>query len=80
MISKIVLPCLPCYHCHLSRIPDKAVMLKLIDTLRTVTAGKIYVENERARLTHRLSLIHEADNNVPEAAKIMQELQVMLFY
>ena len=28
-------------------------MMKLIDTLRTVTAGKIYVENERARLTHR---------------------------
>lgn len=51
-------------------------MLKLIDTLRTVTAGKIYVENERARLTHRLSLIHEADDNIPEAAKIMQELQV----
>ena len=58
------------------RISDKPTMLKLIDTLRTVTAGKIYVENERARLTHRLSLIHEADDNIPEAAKIMQELQV----
>ena len=54
-------------------------MLKLIDTLRIVTAGKIYVENERARLTHRLSLIHEADDNIAEAAKIMQELQVRLF-
>ena len=53
-------------------------MLKLIDTLRTVTAGKIYVENERARLTHRLALIHEKDDNVTEAAKIMQELQVRL--
>lgn len=51
-------------------------MLKLIDTLRTVTAGKIYVENERARLTHRLAKIHEKDDNVAEAAKIMQELQV----
>ena len=61
-----------CYN----RIADKATMLKLIDTLRIVTAGKIYVENERARLTHRLSLIHEADDNVTEAAKIMQELQV----
>ena len=54
-------------------------MLKLIDTLRIVTAGKIYVENERARLTHRLSLIHEADDNIAEAAKIMQELQVRRF-
>ena len=29
------------------------VELKLIETLRTVTEGKIYVEVERARLTHR---------------------------
>ena len=51
-------------------------MMKLIDTLRTVTEGKIYVENERSRLTHRLAIIHEKDGNVTEAAKIMQELQV----
>jgi len=56
--------------------PDKPTLLKLIDTLRTVTAGKIYVENERARLTHRLSQIKEADGELQEAAKIMQELQV----
>ena len=61
---------------HITRISDKPTMLKLIDTLRIVTAGKIYVENERARLTHRLSLIHEKDDNLAEAAKIMQELQV----
>jgi len=60
----------------IDNISDKPTMLKLIDTLRTVTAGKIYVENERARLTHRLALIHEKDDNVTEAAKIMQELQV----
>jgi len=60
----------------LDKTPDKATMLKLIDTLRTVTAGKIYVENERARLTHRLAMIHEKDGNKEEAAKIMQELQV----
>ena len=33
----------------LDKTPDKATMLKPFDTLRTVTAGKIYVENERAR-------------------------------
>merc|ERR1719341_1990025 len=33
--------------------------MKLIDTLRTVTEGKIYVENERSRLTHRLAMILE---------------------
>ena len=29
-----------------------------------------------SRLTRRLSMIHEKDGNVTEAAKIMQELQV----
>ena len=38
--------------------------------------GKIYVENERARLTHRLAKIHEEDGKLQEAATIMQELQV----
>lgn len=38
--------------------------------------GKIYVENERARLTHRLAQIKEADGELKEAAKIMHELQV----
>jgi len=71
-VAKMVTECCT----FLDKTPDKATMLKLIDTLRTVTAGKIYVENERARLTHRLAKIHEQDGNKEEAAKIMQELQV----
>jgi len=71
-VAKMVTECCT----FLDKTPDKPTMLKLIDTLRTVTAGKIYVENERARLTHRLAMIHEKDDNVAEAAKIMQELQV----
>jgi len=71
-VAKMVTECCS----FLDKTPDKATMLKLIDTLRTVTAGKIYVENERARLTHRLAKIHEKDGNKEEAAKIMQELQV----
>jgi len=71
-VAKMIAECCT----FLDNIKDKPTMLKLIDTLRTVTAGKIYVENERARLTHRLSKIHEKDDNVAEAAKIMQELQV----
>jgi len=71
-VAKMVTECCT----FLDKTPDKATMLKLIDTLRTVTAGKIYVENERARLTHRLAKIHEEDGKLEEAAKIMQELQV----
>jgi len=71
-VAKMVTECCT----FLDKTPDKPTMMKLIDTLRTVTAGKIYVENERARLTHRLAMIHEKDGNLTEAAKIMQELQV----
>jgi len=71
-VAKMVTECCT----FLDKTPDKPTMMKLIDTLRTVTEGKIYVENERSRLTHRLAMIHEKDGNVTEAAKIMQELQV----
>ena len=46
---------------------------------RTVTAGKIYVEVERARLTLKLSAMKEQDGDVNEAANILQELQVETF-
>lgn len=37
---------------------------------------QIYVEIERARLTHKLAMIKEKDGNITEAATILQELQV----
>lgn len=55
---------------------SKELELQLINTLRTVTAGKIYVEVERARLSYRLAQIHEKDGNYEEACKVMQETQV----
>jgi 26S proteasome regulatory subunit N5 len=64
---------------YVDQMPTKEVKLSYIDTLRTVTAGKIYVEVERARLTHKLSKIKEADGDIEGAATIMQELQVETF-
>lgn len=61
---------------YVPQTPDKETKLKLIDTLRTVTEGKIYVEVERARLTQILAGIKEADGDVAGAATIMEELQV----
>jgi len=60
----------------LEKAPDMETTLKLIDTLRTVTAGKIHVEIERARLTSKLAKIKEADGDIAGAAKVLQELQV----
>jgi len=58
---------------------DLEKKLELIDTLRTITEGKIYVENERARITSILAKIHEKDGELEKAAKILQELQVETF-
>ena len=60
----------------MDQTPTKDVKIKLIDTLRQVTEGKIYVEVERARLTHKLSKIREDEGNIVEAATIMQDLQI----
>ncbi|KAL8566124.1 26S proteasome non-ATPase regulatory subunit 12 [Nucella lapillus] len=64
---------------YVEKTPSMDVKLKLIDTLRTVTAGKIYVEIERARLTRTLAKIKEDGGKVTEAADILQELQVETF-
>lgn len=61
---------------YVDKTPDKETKLKLIDTLRTVTEGKIYVEVERARLTQILAKIKEEDGDIAGAAAVMEELQV----
>jgi 26S proteasome regulatory subunit N5 len=71
-IVKMVQECVT----YVDNTPDKETKIKLIDTLRTVTEGKIYVENERARLTKVLADIREADGDVLNAANIMEALQI----
>lgn len=48
---------------YVSKTPDKETKIKLIETLRSITEGKIYVEVERARLTHILAKIREEEGN-----------------
>jgi 26S proteasome regulatory subunit N5 len=64
---------------YVDKMQPMETKLKLIETLRTVTAGKIYVEIERARLSRILSKIREDEGNVTEAAAVLQELQVETF-
>lgn len=61
---------------YVDSITDREAQLKYIETLRTVTAGKIYVEVERARLTLKLAHMREAEGKIEEAATVLQELQV----
>lgn len=71
-VTKMVQKCCE----YVDKIPDKETKLKLMDTLRTVTAGKIYVEVERARLTHKLALMKEGEGDIEAAATAMQEMAV----
>ncbi|KAI9788167.1 MAG: hypothetical protein M1833_003119 [Piccolia ochrophora] len=59
--------------------PDTEVKLAVIETLRTVTEGKIFVEVERARVTRILSNIKLSQGKKKEAADILCELQVETF-
>ena len=54
----------------------RATRRSLIEALRNVSEGKLFVEVERARLTMKLAQMEEADGNVAEAATILQEEQV----
>ena len=61
---------------YLDRVPTMEVRLGLLETLRLVTDGKIFVEIERARLTRMLAKIKEDEGKVAEAADVLQQLQV----
>ncbi|MCJ1341281.1 hypothetical protein MMC09_006577 [Bachmanniomyces sp. S44760] len=59
--------------------PDADTKLSVIETLRTVTEGKIFVEVERARVTRILSDMKKQQGDLSAAADILCELQVETF-
>jgi 26S proteasome regulatory subunit N5 len=59
--------------------PNTDIKLSVIETLRTVTEGKIFVEVERARVTQVLSNIKKQQGDLKAAADILCELQVETF-
>jgi 26S proteasome regulatory subunit N5 len=55
---------------------DQATRTEMIETLVTLTEGKIFVEIERARLTRLLARMKEAEGKIAEAAELLQEIAV----
>lgn len=53
-----------------------ATRVALLQLLREVAEGKIYVELERARITRDLAQIRESEGNVVEAFTLMSEVSV----
>ncbi|XP_058115680.1 26S proteasome non-ATPase regulatory subunit 12 homolog A-like isoform X2 [Magnolia sinica] len=64
---------------YIDETPDIEARIELIKTLNTVSAGKIYVEIERARLIKKLAKIKEEQGLIAEAADLMQEVAVETF-
>lgn len=58
------------------QVPSKDAKIELINTLRQVADGKIYVEVERARLTRALAQLREEEGNIKEAADLLQDVQI----
>ncbi|KAG1346377.1 26S proteasome non-ATPase regulatory subunit 12 [Cocos nucifera] len=64
---------------YIDETPDVDTRIELIKTLNSVSAGKIYVEIERARLIKKLAKIKEEQGLIAEAADLMQEIAVETF-
>lgn len=52
-------------------LTDEEAKLQLIETLRAVSEGKMFVEVERARLTKMLATIHESKGDLSQARIVM---------
>ncbi|KAJ4298674.1 proteasome regulatory particle subunit [Collariella sp. IMI 366227] len=63
----------------LDQTPNMETKLSVIETLRTVTEGKIFVEVERARVTKILSDIKKQQGDLKGATETLCELQVETF-
>ncbi|KAK1272449.1 hypothetical protein QJS04_geneDACA012259 [Acorus gramineus] len=64
---------------YIDETPDIETRIELIKSLNSVSAGKIYVEIERARLIKKLAKIKEEQGHIAEAADLMQEVAVETF-
>jgi hypothetical protein len=58
------------------KFPDNKDYLDYIQTLRTVSEGKIYLEVDSARLTMRVAKHKEAEGDLEEASRVLQEVAV----
>jgi len=63
----------------LDEAPNEETKMSTIESLRTVTEGKIFVEVERARVTRILSNIKKEKGDIDAATDILCELQVETF-
>jgi 26S proteasome regulatory subunit N5 len=75
-VQKLIQECIS----YIKQTPDISSRISFIDTLLTVSEGKIYLELERARLTMQKCQIFEYEKkDLRKAVEIVQDLQVETF-
>ena len=65
-----------CYGTLKDQLPSREEKFTMLNTLRTATEGKIFLEREYSQTTKELVEMYEADGKIDEAAKIIQEIQI----
>lgn len=58
------------------KLPSREERFTMLNTLRTATEGKIFLEREYSQVTKELVEMYEADGKIDEAAKIIQEIAI----
>ncbi|KAL4441961.1 hypothetical protein ABPG74_003712 [Tetrahymena malaccensis] len=61
---------------YIDQVQDVPTRIRLIETIKNICDKKIYLEVEYARCCLKLVKYKESDNEINEAAKILQEVQV----
>lgn len=58
------------------QMTDRAQKLKLLETLRLVTNGKLYSEMERAKICKDLAVMRKEDGQIGKAIEVLEELKI----
>ncbi|EFC45916.1 proteasome regulatory non-ATP-ase subunit 5 [Naegleria gruberi] len=61
---------------YIDSTPSLERKIELINNIRKITEGKIFVELEGARVIRMLAKIREEEGNIAEAASLLQDVQV----
>ncbi|CAO1376668.1 unnamed protein product [Diamesa tonsa] len=60
----------------IDEISEEEEQVKLMETIRLVTRGKLFAEMERSQISKRLAVIKKTNGNPMEAIKILEDLKI----
>lgn len=61
---------------YIEVIDDRSVRMKFLETLKTVTDGRLYSEKERAKVCKELASMRKEDNDINNAIKTLEDLRI----